>query len=85
VVAALGWPSIKPAYSFQRRLLNDFMSKTHSDGFLYSGASRWRMIIGYARVSTTELNLGLRHDDVTPAFDAWVDPTEARKLAGWRP
>jgi DNA invertase Pin-like site-specific DNA recombinase len=36
------------------------------------------MIIGYARVSTTEQNLGLRHDDVKPAFDASVDPTEAR-------
>jgi DNA invertase Pin-like site-specific DNA recombinase len=38
------------------------------------------MIIGYARVSTTEQNLGLRHDDLKPAFDASVDPTEARKL-----
>jgi hypothetical protein len=37
------------------------------------------MIIGYARVSTTEQNLGLRHDDVKPAFDASVDHTEARK------
>jgi hypothetical protein len=36
------------------------------------------MIIGYARVSTTEQNLGLRHDDLKPAFDASVDPTEAR-------
>jgi DNA invertase Pin-like site-specific DNA recombinase len=36
------------------------------------------MIIGYARVSTTEQNLGLRYDDVKPAFDASVDPTEAR-------
>jgi DNA invertase Pin-like site-specific DNA recombinase len=35
------------------------------------------MIIGYARVSTTEQNLGLRHDDLKPAFDASVDPTEA--------
>jgi DNA invertase Pin-like site-specific DNA recombinase len=35
------------------------------------------MIIGYARFSTPEQNLGLRHDDLTPAFDASVDPTEA--------
>jgi DNA invertase Pin-like site-specific DNA recombinase len=35
------------------------------------------MIIGYARVSTTEQNLGLRYDDVKPVFDASVDPTEA--------
>jgi hypothetical protein len=40
--------------------------------------SRWRLIIGYARVSTTEQNLGLRHDELKPAFDASVDPTEAR-------
>jgi DNA invertase Pin-like site-specific DNA recombinase len=33
------------------------------------------MIIGYARVSTTAQNLGLRYDDVKPAFDASVDPT----------
>jgi DNA invertase Pin-like site-specific DNA recombinase len=37
------------------------------------------MIIGYARVSTTEQNLGLRHDDLKPAFDASVDQTDARK------
>ena len=36
------------------------------------------MIIGYARVSTTEQNLGLRHDDLKPAFDASVDPTEVQ-------
>ncbi|MGO9916471.1 MAG: hypothetical protein ACLQIB_17475 [Isosphaeraceae bacterium] len=40
-------------------------------------ASRWMMIIGYARVSTTEQNLGLEHDDLKPAFDASVDQTEA--------
>jgi hypothetical protein len=34
------------------------------------------MIIGCARVSTTEQDLGLRHDDLKPAFDASVDPTE---------
>jgi len=36
------------------------------------------MIIGYARLSTTEQNLGLRHDDLKPAFDASVDQTDAR-------
>jgi DNA invertase Pin-like site-specific DNA recombinase len=36
------------------------------------------MIIGYARVSTTEQNLGLEHDDLKPAFDASVDQTDAR-------
>jgi DNA invertase Pin-like site-specific DNA recombinase len=36
------------------------------------------LIIGYARVSTTEQNLGLRHDELKPAFDAAVDQTEAR-------
>jgi hypothetical protein len=38
------------------------------------------MIIGYARVSTKEQNLGLRHDDLKPAFDASVDQTEAAKV-----
>jgi len=41
------------------------------------------MTISYARVSTTEQNLGLEHDDLKPAFDAsvdqTVDPTEASK------
>ncbi len=41
--------------------------------FNYLAASRWRMIIGYARVATTEQNLGLRHDDRKAAFDASVD------------
>jgi len=36
------------------------------------------MTIGDARVSTTEQNLGLHRDDLKPAFDASVDPTEAR-------
>ena len=36
------------------------------------------MIIGYARAPTTEKNLGLRHDDLKPAFDASADPTEPR-------
>jgi len=36
------------------------------------------MIINNARVSTKEQNLGLEHDDLKPAFDASVDPTEAR-------
>jgi DNA invertase Pin-like site-specific DNA recombinase len=33
------------------------------------------MIIGYARVSTAEQILRLRHDDIKPAFDASVDQT----------
>jgi len=39
------------------------------------------MIIGYARVSTTEQNLGLRHDELKPARDASVDVTDARRSA----
>jgi hypothetical protein len=35
------------------------------------------MIIGYARVPTSEQNLGLEDDDLMPAFDASVDQTEA--------
>jgi hypothetical protein len=36
------------------------------------------MIIGFARDSTTEQNLGLRHDDLKRAFHASVDQTDAR-------
>jgi DNA invertase Pin-like site-specific DNA recombinase len=36
------------------------------------------MIIGYARVSTTVQDLGLRHDELKPARNASVDQTEAR-------
>jgi hypothetical protein len=36
------------------------------------------MIIGDAKVSTTEQNLALEHDNLKPAFDASVDPTDAR-------
>ena len=43
------------------------------------------MIIGYARVSTTEQNLGLDHDDLKPAFDASVDSTDAQKGERDRP
>jgi hypothetical protein len=35
------------------------------------------MRIDYARVSTTEQNLGLQPDDLKPAYDASVDQTEA--------
>jgi len=35
------------------------------------------MRIGGARVSATEQNLGLQHDDLKPAFDASVGSTEA--------
>ena len=37
------------------------------------------MNIGYARVSTTEQNLGLRHDNLKPAFDTSVDYTDDRE------
>jgi DNA invertase Pin-like site-specific DNA recombinase len=38
------------------------------------------MRIDYARVSTTEQSLGLQPDDQKPAYDASVDPTEARNI-----
>ena len=51
--------------------------------FFTLAASRWMMIIYYARVSTTEQNLGLELDDLKPAFDASVDQTSIRpKRAG---
>jgi hypothetical protein len=43
------------------------------------------MRIDYARVSTTEQNLGLQPDDLKLAYDASVDPTEARNVAGSGP
>jgi hypothetical protein len=46
-------------------------------GFFTLAASGWRMIIGYARVSTTEQNLGLQHDDLKPATDASVHVTNS--------
>jgi hypothetical protein len=58
--------------------LNDFSLKPTPTGFFTPAAGRWRMIIGYARVSTTEQYPGLRHDELKPAFDAWVDRTDAR-------
>jgi hypothetical protein len=39
---------------------------------------RWIMIIGCARVSTTEQNLGLSHHDLRPANHASVDVIDAR-------
>jgi hypothetical protein len=41
------------------------------------------MIIGYAKVATTDQNLGIRHDDLKPAFDASVDPTNVTSLRPW--
>jgi hypothetical protein len=35
------------------------------------------MIMGYARVSTTEQDLGLQHNDMMPVYDPSVDLTEA--------
>jgi hypothetical protein len=46
--------------------------------FFTPEASGWRMIIGPARVSTTEQNVELQQDDLRLAFEASVDPTEAR-------
>jgi hypothetical protein len=43
------------------------------------------MRIGGEKVSATEQSLGLQHDDLKPAFDASVDYTEARKVAGSGP
>jgi len=43
------------------------------------------MIIDYARVSTTEQNLGLHHDDLKAAYDASVDVTDARKAMHFYP
>jgi hypothetical protein len=37
------------------------------------------MRIGGAKVSATDQSLKLQHDDLKPAFDAVVDPPEARK------
>ncbi len=53
------------------------LKKPTATDFFFVAASRWRMIIDGARVSTTEQNLGLRHDDLKPAFDDSVDPTDA--------
>jgi hypothetical protein len=58
------------------------LKKTTPTTFFTPAASMRRLIIGYARVSTTEQNLGLWHDDLKPAFDAPVDPTEARCDSG---
>ncbi len=59
----------------------DGRKKPTPTGFFTLAASRWRMIIGYASVSTTEQNLGLDHDDLKPAFDASVDPTNGTSLS----
>ena len=55
------------------------------DGFLTLAAIRWSMIVGYVRVSTTQQNLGLRHDDLKPAFDVSVDPTNGTQVFGTCP
>ncbi len=36
------------------------------------------MIIGDTAASTMEENLGLRHDDLNPGFDASLDQTDGR-------
>jgi len=58
------------------------LKKPTATAFFTLAASRWRKIIGYEKVSTTEQKLGLQNDDLKPAFDTSVDPTEARKAAG---
>ncbi len=82
-----GWPDAAPCGSRVTEPKDFFtapvayrlhLKKPTSTGFFTPAASRWRMIIGYGRVSTTEQNLGLRHDDVKPAFDASLDVTDAR-------
>jgi hypothetical protein len=60
------------------RLATSSQKKPTATGFFTLAASRRGLIIGYARVSTTEQNLGLRHDDLALVFDASVDPNEAR-------
>ena len=69
------------------RLFDDFISKNpvRRVSFTSADARRWRLIVGYTRVSTTERNLGLRHDDLKPAFDASVDQTDARCASGRSP
>jgi len=48
------------------------------DGFLYSGGEGVEDADRRCKVSTTEQNLGLLHDDLNPAYDASVDVTGAR-------
>jgi len=43
------------------------------------------MRIGDVKVSTTEQNLGLGHDELKLARGASVDPTDARSVAGFGP
>ncbi len=45
--------------------------------FFTRAACRWRLIVGYARGSTTEQILKLQNDDLEPAFDASVGVTGA--------
>ena len=75
--AAINQTAILFTMPVARRL---HLKKATATGFFTLAASRWRMIIGYARVSTTEQNLGLRHDDLKPAFDASVDQTNGTSL-----
>ncbi len=56
------------------------LNKPTATGFFTLAASRWRMRIGDVKVSTTEQNLGLRHDDLKPAFDASSIPPKCAGL-----
>jgi hypothetical protein len=76
VVGVIGFVLRKSnlGFVYHARRLATSSQKTHFDGFRYSSGSRWRMMIAYARVSTTEPKVDLLHDDLKPAFDALVDP-----------
>jgi hypothetical protein len=48
-------------------------------GFFTLAATGWRIIIGYARVSTTEQTLGFQHDEPKPATEVSLDAPNARR------
>ena len=52
------------------------LKKPTATVFFTLAVSRWRKIIGCARVSTTEQNLGLRHDDLKPTSTLRSDDTD---------
>ena len=65
---------VQPAFLFTMPVAwRLHLKKPNATGFFTLAASRWRMIIGYAMISTTAQYLGLRHDDLKPAFDASFD------------
>jgi len=60
------------------------LKKPTPTGFFTRRASRWWMIIGYARVSTTEQNLALRDDYLKHSPLRSIRPKQGR-AAGRRP